>query len=62
MKALKYLFAFAISATILVPLMMMITLSLNPDQSDVLSIMGSWRSFVPTVFALDNYLAVWSDP
>ncbi len=62
MKALNYLFAFAISATILVPLMMMITLSLNPDQSDVLSIMGSWRSFVPTVFALDNYVAVWSDP
>lgn len=62
MKALKYLFALAIAAAILVPLMMMVTLSLNPDKSDVLSIMGSWRSFVPTVFSLDNYAAVWSDP
>lgn len=62
MKALKYLFALVIAAAILVPLMMMVTLSLNPDKSDVLSIMGSWRSFVPTVFSLDNYAAVWSDP
>jgi len=62
MKVLKYLFALAIALAILLPLMMMVTLSLNPDKSEVLSIMGSWRSFVPTVFALDNYAAVWSDP
>ena len=62
MKALKYLFALAISFVILIPLMMMVTLSLNPDKNDVLSIMGSWRSFVPTVVAFDNYTDVWSDP
>ena len=62
MKALRYLFAGAVSVAILVPLMMMVTLSLNPDKSDVMAIMGSWRSFVPTVVAFDNYAAVWSDP
>lgn len=62
MKALKYLFAVALSLAIVIPLMMMVTLSLNPDKNDVLSIMGSWRSFVPTVVAFDNYAAVWSDP
>lgn len=62
MKALKYLFALAIAVVILIPLMMMVTLSLNPDKNDVLSIMGTWRSFVPTVVAFDNYTDVWSDP
>lgn len=62
MKALRYLFAFAVSVAILVPLMMMVTLSLNPDKSEVMAIMGSWRGFVPTVLAFDNYAAVWSDP
>lgn len=62
MKGLKYLFAVALSLAIAIPLMMMVTLSLNPDRNDVLSIMGSWRSFVPTVVAFDNYVAVWSDP
>ncbi len=62
MKPLRYLFACVVSVAILVPLMMMVTLSLNPDKSEVMSIMGSWRSFVPTVFAFDNYVAVWSDP
>lgn len=62
MKALKYLFALTIALAILLPLMMMVTLSLNPDKNDVLAIMGSWRSFVPTVLSLDNYAAVWSDP
>lgn len=62
MKFLKYLFALLISTAILVPLMMMLTLSLNPDKNDVQAVMGSWRSFVPTVFSLENYVAVWSDP
>ena len=62
MRALRYLFAGAVSVAILLPLMMMVTLSLNPDKSDVMAIMGSWRSFVPTVVAFDNYAAVWSDP
>jgi multiple sugar transport system permease protein len=62
MKVLKYLFALTIATAISVPLMMMVTLSLNPDKNDVLSIMGSWRSFVPTVFSLENFAAVWSDP
>lgn len=62
MKTFKYLFALTIATAILIPLMMMVTLSLNPDKNDVLSIMGSWRSFVPTVVSFDNYTAVWSDP
>jgi multiple sugar transport system permease protein len=62
MKAFKYLFALVVAAAILIPLMMMVTLSLNPDKSEVLAIMGSWRAFVPTVVAFDNYAAVWSDP
>ncbi len=62
MKTTRYIFAIAIAAVILLPLMMMVTLSLNPDKDDVLAIMGTWRSFVPTVFSLENYVAVWSDP
>lgn len=62
MKSLKYLFAIAMAVAIVVPLMMMVTLSLDPDKSHVLSIMGTWRSFVPTEFSLDNYAAVWTDP
>jgi multiple sugar transport system permease protein len=62
MRTIKYFFAVMLSLLIVIPLMMTITISLNPDNTDILTNMGSWKSFVPHAFSFDNYKAVWSDP
>ncbi|PJE57190.1 carbohydrate ABC transporter permease [Marinomonas sp. BSi20584] len=62
MQYFKYLLAFILSMFILIPLMMAVTISLNPSNTDILANMGSWKSFIPQVFSFDNYRAVWSDP
>ncbi len=62
MKAFKYFTSTLLCLLILIPLMMTVTVSLNPDNTDILSNMGSWKSFVPHAFSFDNYKAVWSDP
>lgn len=60
-RSLPLLFACVMAIGVLMPLMMMVTLSLNPDEQDVLVSMGSWRSFFPQVFSLQNYIEVWTD-
>ncbi|WP_321463479.1 carbohydrate ABC transporter permease [uncultured Vibrio sp.] len=62
MRALQYFFATLLGLLILIPLMMTVTISLNPDNTDILATMGSWKSFIPQRFSWDNYIAVWSDP
>ena len=62
MRALQYFFATLLGLLILIPLMMTVTISLNPDNTDILATMGSWKSFIPQSFSWDNYIAVWSDP
>lgn len=62
MQYFKYFLAFILSMFILIPLMMAVTISLNPSNTDILANMGSWKSFIPQVFSFDNYRAVWSDP
>src|SRR4029079_15802436 len=55
---------FAIIATlgILLPLSMALTISLNPDEQDILVSMGKLRSFLPAVVSLQNYIEFWTDP
>ncbi len=55
-------FAAIMALGVLVPLLMMITISLNPDEQDILVSMGSMRSFIPEVFSLQNYIDIWTDP
>lgn len=60
-RSLPFLFACVMAVGVLLPLLMMVTLSLNPDEQDVLISMGTWRSFIPQVFSLQNYIEVWTD-
>ncbi|MFT6905144.1 MAG: multiple sugar transport system permease protein [Oleiphilaceae bacterium] len=62
MQYFKYFLAVLLAVLILVPLMMTVTISLNPSNTDILANMGSWKSFIPQTFSFDNYRAVWSDP
>ncbi len=62
MKIFKYFMAIFLSLIVLIPLMMTITISLNPDNIDIMANMGSWKSFIPLHFSLDNFQNVWSDP
>jgi multiple sugar transport system permease protein len=55
-------FATILALGILLPLLMMVTISLNPDEQDILISMGSLRSFIPEVFSAQNYIDVWTDP
>ena len=61
-RRLPLVFALALAAGILAPLMMALTISLNPDEQAILIDMGSWRSFLPAVVSLRNYVEVWTDP
>ncbi|WP_373778530.1 carbohydrate ABC transporter permease [Glaesserella sp.] len=59
---LNYVFAIILSLYVLIPLMMAITLSLNPDNTEIQQIMGTWRAFIPTRFSLDNFHEIWNNP
>lgn len=62
MNIFKYLTAILLSLMVLIPLMMTITISLNPDNTDIMANMGTWKSFIPVTFSFDNFKHVWSDP
>ncbi|HTO28928.1 MAG TPA: carbohydrate ABC transporter permease, partial [Devosia sp.] len=59
---LPLIFAGILALGVLLPLMMMVTISLNPNEQDIMVSMGSIRSFIPQVFSLENYVQVWTDP
>lgn len=59
---LPLLFAGILALGVLLPLLMMVTISLNPNEQDIMVSMGSIRSFIPQVFSLENYVQVWTDP
>ena len=61
-KLLIYLFSAISVLYVLIPLMMAITLSLNPDNTEIQQIMGTWRGFIPTRFSLDNFIEIWNNP
>jgi multiple sugar transport system permease protein len=62
MKIFKYFIAVFLCLIVLIPLMMTLTISLNPDNTDIMANMGSWKSFIPSHFSLDNFEKVWTDP
>jgi multiple sugar transport system permease protein len=62
MKLFKYVAAILLCLIVLIPLMMTVTVSLNPDNTDIMASMGSWRSFIPMHFSVDNFAKVWNDP
>lgn len=55
-------FAVIMALGILLPLLMMVTISLNPDEQDILITMGTMRSFIPEVISPQNYIDIWTDP
>jgi multiple sugar transport system permease protein len=59
---LPLIFAGILALGVLLPLLMMVTISLNPNEQDIMVSMGSIRSFIPQVFSLENYVQVWTDP
>ncbi|WP_265518219.1 carbohydrate ABC transporter permease [Nitratireductor luteus] len=59
---LPSLFAVILAMGVLLPLMMTLTISLNPNEQDIMVSMGAVRSFIPQVFSLQNYIEVWTDP
>lgn len=61
-RALPLSFAIILALGILLPLMMMFTISVNPDEQDIMVSVGTWRAFIPQVFSLQNYIDVWTDP
>lgn len=61
-RALPLSFAIILALGILLPLLMMFTISVNPDEQDIMVSVGTWRAFIPQVFSLQNYIDVWTDP
>lgn len=59
---MPFLFSLLVAAGVLLPLLMMITISLNPDEQDILVSMGTLKSFIPEVISVQNYIDVWTDP
>lgn len=55
-------FTAILSLSVLLPLLMVVTISLNPDEQDILVSMGTWRSFIPEVSSFQNYIDIWTDP
>lgn len=55
------MFGILLSLFVLGPLLMMITISLNPDEADIQITMGSIKSFIPHVFSMQNYQEVLND-
>ena len=54
--------AVLLAIVVLVPLSMMFTVSLNPDEAQIQITLGTVRAFVPHVVSLENYEQVLSDP
>lgn len=59
---LPTLFAIVLAASVLLPLLMMLTISLNPNEQAIMVSMGSIKSFIPHVVSFENYVQVWTDP
>ncbi len=62
LRTLQYVFAAVLVLYVLVPLALALAISFNPDNTDVLATMGSWRALWPAQVGFDNYVAVWTDP
>lgn len=54
--------ALLLSVVVLVPLSMMFTISLNPDEARIQITLGTIEAFIPHVVSLENYREVLTDP
>jgi len=54
--------ALLLSVVVLVPLSMMFTISLNPDEARIQITLGTVEAFIPHVASLENYREVLTDP
>jgi len=54
--------AIVMAIVVLVPLSMMFTVSLNPDEAQIQITLGTVRAFIPHVVSLENYQQVLADP
>lgn len=61
-KLLRTLAAVLILLCVLIPLSMMVTLSLNPSEENILINMGTIHAFIPETVSLQNYKEVLNDP
>lgn len=59
---MRLLLGVLLTLLVLGPLMMMLSVSLNPDEAAINSLLGTARAFVPTAFSLQNYQEVINDP
>ena len=59
---LRLAFGLVLMAVVLGPLMMMVWLSLNPDEANITAIIGSAKAFFPSGFSLQNYREIIADP
>lgn len=62
MKIVRTLLALLLAVIVLGPLAMMLTLSLNPSETDIQASMGTLRGFIPHVVSLENYRQILQDP
>lgn len=60
-RVLSYFLAVIMVMIVLGPLMMMVTVSLNPSEPDININMGSIKGFIPHVISFENYQAVLTD-
>ena len=54
--------ALLLSIVVLVPLSMMFTISLNPDEARIQITLGTVEAFIPHVVSIENYREVLTDP
>lgn len=62
MKALNIILALLLALVVLVPLSMMVTVSLNPNEERILITLGTLEAFIPHIVSLQNYREVLGDP
>lgn len=62
MKAINIILATALAIAVLGPLSMMVTVSLNPSEEQILVTLGTLKAFIPHVVSFENYREILADP
>ncbi len=60
-SALPVCFALILALGVLLPLLMVATISLNGDEQDIMISMGTIWSFLPKDISFQNYIDIWTD-
>ncbi|WP_019012299.1 carbohydrate ABC transporter permease [Deinococcus aquatilis] len=62
MNVFRLLLGVLLTVLVLGPLMMMLSVSLNPDEAAISGMLGTAKAFFPSTFSLENYREVITDP